>query len=282
MVQTHRSGARMRFGLAAMLVVAVMASACSSGGVLQELMSARKDSADLRLAFLQETEASTRAVLSDQDDTSLAAVNEARAGATRVVATTASLRSRLQALGYAKEIGLLGQFEAGYREYTALEADVLSLAVENSNTKARRLAAGDGQRAADAFFTALDRVPGLGADGVAARAAVVELQLVESRHVMEADDAAMTTMESSMDALAARARAPLARRKGDALAVQATTALDAFLAVHAEVLSLSRRNTDLKGLALTLGRKRVVAAACEDALAALDEALSGHGTEATR
>lgn len=274
------SAARRRPASIVVLAVLALASGCSSNGSLRDQISARKEIGALRAAFLQETEASTRAVLSDQDDSSVAAVNDARAAAARVVAANAGLRARLQTLGYAKEAALLGEFETAYQEYAALETDVLRLAVENSNTKARRLSVADGQRAADALFAALDRVPGLGADDAAVRAAVVELQLIELRHIMEPDDAAMAAMESRMDQLAARARAPLTAR-GSA-AADSAQALDAFLAVHAEVMALSRRNTDLKGLALTLGRKRVVAAACADTLAALDEALAGHGTEATR
>jgi hypothetical protein len=54
------------------------------------------------------------------------------------------------------------------------------------------------------------------------------------------------------------------------------------LAVNGEIVALSRRNTNVRSLALALGRKRTVAAQCEERLQALVEALERHEFTATR
>jgi hypothetical protein len=62
----------------------------------------------------------------------------------------------------------------------------------------------------------------------------------------------------------------------------ATEALDRFEKINAELVTLSRRNSNVRSLALSLGRKRTVTALCDDQLRALEEALAKHAFSATR
>jgi hypothetical protein len=63
---------------------------------------------------------------------------------------------------------------------------------------------------------------------------------------------------------------------------RASKALDRFVAQNAEVVRLSRKNTNVRSLALVLGSKPALIAACESALeqmtAALAKRTSGGGT----
>ena len=89
----------------------------------------------------------------------------------------------------------------------------------------------------------------------------------------------MTRMEDRMKALARTARAAvdeLKARRGRA------PALDRFMGINDEIMTLSRRNSDVRSLALSLGRKRIVTAECEDDLQALEQALAKHEFTATR
>ena len=76
-----------------------------------------------------------------------------------------------------------------------------------------------------------------------------------------------------LKAMLPRAATPLA---------DADAALARFLSVNADIIALSRKNTNVRSLALSLGRKRVVTAECEDQLSALGEALAKHESTATR
>src|SRR5207344_875747 len=57
----------------------------------------------------------------------------------------------------------------------------------------------------------------------------------------------------------------------------ATAALDRFMAVNQQIISLSRRNTNVRSLALSLNQKRKVTSECENALHALRDGLSKRG-----
>ena len=62
----------------------------------------------------------------------------------------------------------------------------------------------------------------------------------------------------------------------------ATAALDRFKDLNAQIIALSRRNTNVRSLALALGQKRTLTAACEDRLHALEDALAKREFTATR
>ena len=51
--------------------------------------------------------------------------------------------------------------------------------------------------------------------------------------------------------------------------------------MNGEIVKLSRRNSNVRSLALSLGRKRTVTAECEAALSGLDEAIAKHEFNAT-
>jgi hypothetical protein len=98
----------------------------------------------------------------------------------------------------------------------------------------------------------------------------------------------MTRIEKRMAAAEATGRNALRQLPGlvrpasHAQLDAATAALDRFSAVNTEIIALSRRNTNVHSLSLSLGRKRQLAAACEDSLRALQEALAGRGFTGTR
>ena len=62
----------------------------------------------------------------------------------------------------------------------------------------------------------------------------------------------------------------------------AASALDRFSAVNADVVKLSRRNSNVRSLALSLGKKRTVTAQCDEAVQSLEDTLAQHHFTATR
>jgi hypothetical protein len=173
---------------------------------------------------------------------------------------------------------------------------VLDLAVENTNLKAQRLSFGPAQEAADAFLQSLDAlVPATQADAwrvkalaATAVAAVREIQALQAPHVAEPDDAAMTRIEKRMTAAEGEARNALKTVSGlvapgsRTRLAAASSALDRFVDFNRQLIALSRRNTNVRSLALSLGQKRMLTAACEESLRGLQDALSKRGLSATR
>jgi hypothetical protein len=235
--------------------------------------------------------------MADTDDAAAAAAEEARRARQVVVRDIQALRATLESLRYGDDLRHLTDFESRFKEYRRLEDEILPLAVENTNLKAQRLSFGPSREAAQSFFAALEQAMGTSAakdscraEGMAAgaRMAILEIEVMYAPHIAEAQDAAMTQMETQMTAAAARAQKAVGELKrmlpstSRASLDTAVAELDRFLSIHKEIIALSRRNSDVRSLALSLGEKRKVTAECEAHLQALEEALARHEFTATR
>ncbi|MBS1819807.1 MAG: hypothetical protein JSU08_17875 [Acidobacteria bacterium] len=271
----------------------VLVAACGrSQPVLLQILEARRLAAELHAAFVKANEASDRAVLADTDDVSAEAAGEARA-ATRVATETLDrLEQVVKALGASSDVEAVARFRTQFDLFRALDEEVLGLAVENTNLKAQRLSFGTVRDLGEAIERELAGLSGtppssdVDAQVQGIRADVFALLFLESRHIAEAEDQPMTQLEAEGGTIAAdvRTRLERVRRLGAPVpTVDAATSLfNRFMATHAEVIALSRRNTNVRSLALTIGHKRVVASACEAELTALAQSLATHGSEATR
>lgn len=280
-------------------VVAVAATACTGplDTALDNLLRARSLAADLLVQFTKSADAANRAVMGNASESSPAFAREAGEAMEFAQKDADALGPLLTSLRYPEESRLLEEFGRRFGEYRTLSQSILELAVENTNLKAQRLSFGAGQEAADAFRDALAAIGQSGSERerrhvealvATAVGAVREIQVVQAPHIAEADDAAMTAMEKRMAAAEATARGALTTLAtvvppGSRAAVTAAaTTLERFMAVNAEIVVLSRRNSNVRSLALSLGQKRVLAAQCESSLRALQEALAQRSLGGTR
>jgi hypothetical protein len=241
-------------------------------------------------------DAANRAVMADTDETSKAAAEEAVKAREQVERDVNALDPLLKRLGYASDIQSLDEFNKQFAEYKKLSDETLTLAVENTNLKAQRLSFTTAQAAVDDLRKALDTLPSLARPGdrprvealcARATAAALSIQVIEARHIAESDDQAMTKMEDQMaiaDRDARRALADLQPLvpKGAAALTDANTALNRLKAVNDQIVQLSRRNTNVRSLALALGQLHTLRAKCEAALQALSDSLSRHEFKATK
>jgi hypothetical protein len=270
---------------------------CDASSASKRLLQARELSADLLVQFTKAADAASRAVMADTDEASVAFAQEAEKAKQAVQRDTEALAPVLQGLGYSEETRLLEDFGKLFSEYRALDRTILDLAVENTNLKAQRLSLGPAQEAADSIMEAVDgvvpadatrdswRVKALAATALAA---VREIQVLQAPHIANADDAVMTRIEERMAASERAARSaleklvPLAQPASKARLATAAAALDRFMGLNAQIVALSRRNTNVRSLALSLNEKGKLAGTCEDALHALRDALAGRGFTGTR
>jgi len=281
-------------------VIAVgTAAGCGDGSklVLNQQADAHRLAAHLHVQFSRAADASNRAVMADTDEASSAAAREAEQAIKAVEQDTESLRRVLDELGDRDEARELETFKARFAQYRALDADILPLAVENTNIKAQRLSFGPAQDAVDAFRKSIEAAGRLApakngalveALVAKAAAAVLEVQVIQARHIAESDEAAMTRMESTMKGSLAAARKALETLTGSLPPAagpplaEAAAALDRLAATNTEIVALSRRNSNVRSLALSLGKKRTVTAECDESLQALEDALARHHFAATR
>jgi hypothetical protein len=274
------------------------APGCGKGRlILTEQVEARRLASSLRVQFAKAADASNRAVMAVTDEASHAAAREAEQATQAVERDVEALQRLLVELAYRDDSRHLDAFKACFVGYRALDADILPLAVENTNIKAQRLSFGPARDAANAFRLSL-RAAGRSITSKntcciealieKAAAAVLEIQVIQARHIAESDEAAMSQMEAEMAASEADARKTVDTLKGllpsaaEPQLSAAAAALDQFKAINAELVTLSRRNSNVRSLALSLGRKRTVTAECDDILHALEDALAKHDFTATR
>jgi hypothetical protein len=292
-VPRQSTARRVLLTLQAVVLLAV-ASGCGEdvNVVLERLSEARQITADLLVQFTMAADAANRSVMADTDEASVTFAKEAGQATASIQKDIDALNPLLSTLGYSDEARLLKEFSDRFAEYQALDRRILDLAVENTNLKAQRLAFGPAQEAANAFRDALKA---LGAsvpdkdrwhvEALVARAVttVREIQVLQAPHIADADEAVMTRMETEMATSEMEARRSLdALRAGAPPASKphldaAAAALARFMDLNAQIIALSRRNTNVRSLALSLDQKRTITVSCEDRLRALQTALARRG-----
>jgi hypothetical protein len=283
-----------------LIVAATMTSAgaagCDVNKALEELSEARHLAAELQVQFSRAVDASSRAVMADTDDTSVAFVREAEQAKEAILKDYAPLKAILQKRGYSDETRLLQEFDTRFDAYRKLDATILELAVLNTNLKARTLSFGPAQQEADALRDALDsltprdaantwRVKAVVATAIAA---VREIHALQAPHIAEVGDEEMTRLEQRMKTAEGTARSALETLRplvspamGPKLAA-AGTALGRFNDVHARIVALSRHNTDVRSLVLSLNEKTKLTTACDETLRALRDSLTKRAYRSSR
>ena len=265
------------------------------GAAFTELSEARRLTADLRVAFVKASDASNRAVMADTDEASLAFAHEAEQATESVESDVAALAPHLRSLEYPTEVQALTSFTDGFAEYRKLDRVILELAVENTNLKAQRLSFGPAREAADGLRAALEALGSQSKDrcrleSLVAKAvlAVREIQVLQAPHIAEADDATMTRMETEMAALEVTANealtgiSGLVDPKGHAQLAAASTWFERFKDVSRQIVVLSRRNSNVRSLELSLREKPGLTAACDNSLYTLEATLAKERPAATR
>ena len=283
--------------ITAAIITMVALAGCHGTSAIERLSEARALTADLQVQFTRAADAANKAVMADTDEASTVFAQEAVRASEAVARDAGTLKPILDGLGYAEETRLLEEFGRRFADYRALDRTILELAVENTNLKAQRLSFGAAAEAADAFRDALQalvpaepakdswRVKALAATAVSS---VREIQALQAPHIAEADDAQMTRLEARMDAAKSEARralealGPLVQPVSRKELAAAGGALDRFLTTNAEIMALSRRNTNVRSLALSLNQKGTLTSACEESLRALRDALAKRELSGTR
>jgi hypothetical protein len=262
-----------------------------------QLADSNRLAADLRIHFNQAADASNRAVMADTDEASIAFARDAEKALQIVDGEVLALGPLLRGLGFSMEIQSLEDFGKHLAKYQEIDRTVLALAVENTNLKAQRLAFGPAREAADSFRDALGTVASkvppkarCGVEGTIAKAvlAVRDIQVLYGPHIAESKDTAMTNLEQEMSNLDATARSAVASLTGivpqDARPTLATalSSLERFKDLSRQIVALSRRNSNVRSLELSLQTMPPLTAACDQDLRALQALLAKEGIKATR
>jgi hypothetical protein len=241
----------------------------------------------MRRDLLASVEAEKSAVMAETDDASQAFAEQSVQASQQVEQARRALEPLLER--DRQQMQLFQEFSRCWDQLQAIDREVLSLAVQNTNLKALRLSFGPAADALGRMEKSLnhlmDAVPAspdaVGIIRHAAQAVIgaYNLYTLQAPHIAESTAARMDEMEAAMKSLDAQVTAALQSLQAlvdepdkPSLAAAWASYQD-FQSIHAEIVALSRQNSNVRSFALSLGQKRKTTAQCQDMLAALQEAV---------
>ena len=238
------------------------------------------------------------AVMALTDEESQEFADQSLAASAAVEQDRKQLNSLIDAAPIQDEKNLMIEFNNCWTELIKLDQVILKLAVQDTNLKAASLSREKGVEAMQRFEHALNDVmksnSGTPNEGRVVRlifhaiTAGLKIHNLHSFHIAEASDEKMDQIETqikteeneaskSLDELA-----NIVGEKSQHVLSQAKTAFSEFMGVTAKVIKLSRKNSNIKSLELSLGKTRKVTAECDEILTAFQEVVQSRTFRATK
>ncbi len=274
----------MKHGPIVASVAVVLALGCSSEPAMVRQMHKEQLIDAIRQKLLESVEAEKSAVLATTDEESEASAVEAKNYETEINKMRGELRQLIVADGRREEISNLDAFDVAWAKLERLDERLLRLAVANTNIKATQLLSREGAAALDRFVDALTEMqrsvsePEILRTLSRASVAALRTQSLLFVHIPSADDAEMTRLEQRVHDLSAEVERGLstARESGQPGSEQLAAASQAwgdYQRLAAEVIQLSRQNTNVISTDVSVHEKRQATKECLAALSALSDAV---------
>jgi hypothetical protein len=253
---------------------------------------------EMRVKLNASVEAEKSAVLADTDDSSRTYADQALQFSDAVEKARSELGVLIEAEKMGREVDLFREFTACWERFRQIDQELLPLTVLNTNLKAYELSFDSAQKAVSQMEESLNALMKSGAPndkscGITRLAmrtlvAVLKIHALEAPHIAENRQEKMDEIETTM-----RTQNALVNESLDALSFlmnpkskplidAAQAAYAEFWRINTEVMKLSHENSNVRSLALSLGQKRNTTVQCQDALAALEEAIQSKVYKATR
>ena len=252
----------------------------------------------MRANLLTSVDSEKSAVMADTDEASRAFADQSRQAADAVDRDRRELGLLVEKDHTERELELLREFDSCWAELRKIDQALLELAVENTNIKAANLSFGKGSLAMKRFeevLTDLKRSEPLSRkdNQIAelvwnALTAGLKIHYLQAPHIAAANDDQMDKMEAEIRQQNDVIKSSLSKLKllvpkdKQASLGEAEAAYDELARVTAEVVNLSRQNTNIKSFELSLGRKRKVTAQCDEVLKRLEQVVRSKTFTGTR
>jgi len=243
----------------------------------------------MELDLARASEAEKSAVLATTDEDSQTYAKQARSAMEEVEKERLTLEGMEPRGAAARERELLAQFSRSFLDLRRVDEEVLGLAVKNTNVKAYALAFGPAMEDLEKTDAALSRVVQKCSDSAdakqvmlrafGAQTALLRIQALLAPHIAEESDAKMDALEAQMsrdETLAEKDFEELRampRLRGDPDLASAASAFGRYRERKTQVLRLSRENTNVRSLALSLNQKRKAMIVSLDTLGTLKETI---------
>ena len=245
--------------------------------------------AQMRLNLASGSEAEKSSVMAITDEDSKTFADQAHAAILEVEQERKELEELLAEGGTQNERDLFVQFSGVFTDLQRIDSALLILAIKNTNLKAYDLAYGPAADAVKEMDNALSNLVVKSANFPEARSAVLlacgaqisalQIQTLLAPHIAEESDSIMDKLETQM----ARKDKEVRKDLEGLMAIQefrnnpnlkiALTDYTHFSEIRKTILALSRENTNVQSLAISLGQKRKVLFLCQDALSTLQKTI---------
>jgi hypothetical protein len=253
----------------------------------------------IRMSLASALEAEKIAVIAVSDEESRAFADRTRTFAAEVEQARTELATSLANGGTQAEKDALEKFSLAFVGLQQVDQQILDLAVQHTNLKAYRMTYGPATEAVTEVGAAFKRLAPDTAPAspenfqiarlaTRARVAALRIMLLLPPHIGEENEKKMDHIEAGMGeeerevraAIDGLSKIPAVAGSSDYAA--ALAAWQRLGELKAEIIKLSRENTNVRSLSLSLNRKRVVLAETLEALTALERHIEGeHGGAAS-
>lgn len=253
---------------------------------------------DMRVNLNASVEAEKSAVLAETDAASQAYADRAQRLSDAVEEGRTQLGALIETEKMGREVELFQEFTVCWERFRAIDRELLPMTVLNTNLKAYGLSFDVSQQAIRRLEESIDTlVRSRAADDNACLidrsamqilVAAMKIHALQSPHIAESQPEKMDEIEAmmriqhiqAMELLASLS--PMTGEAGKPLVDTVHTAYTDFWRINTEIMNLSRQNSNVQSLALSLGQKRTVTTQCQDVLAALENEIRNKVYKATR
>jgi hypothetical protein len=267
-------------------------------GLFETALQENEILSSMRLNLFRAAEAEKSAVLAITDEESKKFADQSLKFAQDVATARQSLTPFISQDNSSKETSLITEFDRCWVESTKLDGLLLNLAVQNTNLHAANLALTRGTETVRRLEAALTQLAdSLGPESrdtqsirLIYQAIVASLKIHDlyTPHIQAETDEKMDKIEREIKANEKILKNSLDRLTQNVIgrekeSLRNPQALYAELAqVTDEIIALSRKNTNIKSLELSLGKKRLITAQCDEILKSLQETVQRKEVKATR
>lgn len=253
---------------------------------------------EMRVKLNASVEAEKSAVMADTDEASRAYADQALSLSAEVEEARGELGGLIEAEKMGRDVDLFREFSTCWERFRQIDQELLSLSVLNTNLKASELSFDSARNAIKHLEKSLDDL--INSDVANDKSCKIErlshrvltaalrIHALQSPHIAESRPEKMDEIETTIqtqDALINQsldALSFLMNPKSKPLVEAAKAAYAEFWRINTEVMKLSRQNTNVLSLAMSLGQKRKVTVLCQDVLAALEKSIQSKVYKATR
>jgi len=245
--------------------------------------------ASMRLGLVSASEAEKSAVMAITDKESQTFADQTRAATEQILSEQNELQELLNTGGTQNEKDLLNQFSVLFSEFRLIDSNLLDLAVRNTNLKASSLTFGPAAVALKEMDSALDNIiakSNISSElnnvllySMGAQNAALRIQTMLPQHITEKSEIKMDSLEALIDKEDNKVNMYLDKLSKLKLVLnnpevaEAVSGYSRYSKIRDSVITLSRENTNVISLSISLGEKRKVSLLCQDKLSDLQQTI---------